>query len=200
MMKSGGLSLMSWKGLIGQDKTVGFLESAIKSGKVDRGFLFLGPEGSGRRFLSLRFAQALNCLKNDASPCLDCLSCRKIENSIHPDVHWVSTEPKATEIKIDQMRELIRQIYYKPFEGRRKVFVILEAEKMNEESANCLLKTLEEPPLNSVLVITASNAEALPSTVISRCHVMKLSSPGLAEVERVLKENFQVRPEEANFL
>jgi DNA polymerase III delta prime subunit len=110
-----------------------------------------------------------------------CISCRKIENNIYPDVFWVRPPEDSSSTKIEQIRELRHQISLKPYEGRWKVFIINDADLMTEEAANCLLKTLEEPPGSSVVILVTTNIGALLPTIMSRCQVVKFEPPGQAD-------------------
>lgn len=190
---------MSFQDIKGQDRAVHFFKSALRSRMVSSAYLFSGPEGSGKRLLAHTLSKALNCLKGDGDSCDSCESCLKIENKNHPDVVWIDMALDKEGIGIGQVRELQRQINLKPYEGRQKVFIIQNAHLMTQDAANCLLKTLEEPPGDSVIILITSKPEELLSTVRSRCKHIKLDMLALAlKVELTRKRGFS--EEEALFL
>ena len=151
------------------------LKTAIKNGRVAHAYILAGPKGCGRSLLARDFAKALNCQNAENAPCGSCASCRKIDNNIHPDVLWVRKEEDDSEIKIEKIRWLGSRIILKPYEGKYKIFIIEDAELMSPEAANSFLKTLEEPPPDSVLVLIAGETKSLPATIISRCQTVRLN-------------------------
>jgi DNA polymerase-3 subunit delta' len=165
---------MGFARIVGQERAVAVLKRAIEQGRLPHGLLFTGPQGVGRFLTAVTVAKALNCLgdvKGDA--CDQCLPCRKIEKGVHPDVHVFT--PDGATIKIDQVRDLMRETTLKPYEGRRKVFLVDQAETMTEQGQNALLKTLEEPPGAPILILIAPQAQALLPTVVSRCREVRFS-------------------------
>jgi len=160
---------MSFNEIIGQELAVDILKKAMGERRLAHAYLFIGPEGTGKALLARVFAKALNCEKGEIEPCGECVSCKKIEGNIHPDVVILSPEGKSSQIGIDPIRRIGEATSLKPYEGRTKVFVIDGADKMTEEAANSLLKTLEEPPRDTVLLLLASNMFRLQPTIVSRC-------------------------------
>ncbi|OGX29841.1 MAG: DNA polymerase III subunit delta' [Omnitrophica WOR_2 bacterium RIFCSPHIGHO2_01_FULL_49_10] len=160
---------MSFNKVIGQELAVDLLKKAIEEKRLAHAYLFIGPDGVGKSLLAKIFAKALNCEKQTAEACDECVPCKKIEGNIHPDVITVSPEGKSSQIGIDAIRKIEKAMSLKPYEGRTKVFTIDGADKMTEEAANSLLKTLEEPPKETVLVLLASNMFKLQPTIVSRC-------------------------------
>lgn len=181
---------MPFKDVLGQRLAVDLIKRAIGERRLAHAYLFIGPDGVGKSLLARTFAKSLNCERGDAEPCDECVSCRKIEERNHPDVRWFtykigekrsnandgwirpdSLEPnkKSPRISIDMIRFLQQAMSLKPYEGRTKVYVIDGADNMTEEAANCLLKTLEEPPKDTILILLASNMFRLMPTIISRC-------------------------------
>ena len=157
----------------GHSRQVRILKSMLASGQLPHAFLFTGIEGIGKRTVATGFVKALNCLTLPDDFCGQCLQCSKIDKQVHPDVMIV--EPEKNVLKIEQMRELQQEIIYKPLEGKKKAVIIDAAEKMNAQAANCLLKTLEEPPEDTVLVLIAHSVSDMLPTVLSRCQRLHFS-------------------------
>ena len=171
-----------WR-LAGHDWVVDMLNSSLAEGRVSHAYLFTGLPGIGKSTLALNLAQALLCEAKD-KPCGDCEPCRKTLKGIHPDVRLVDLryqarireEPEEAqkELGIDTIRSVTQEAGLKPFEARRKILVIPDAENMTTQAANALLKTLEEPPSHVVLVLTAADTRLLLPTIVSRCQVLAL--------------------------
>lgn len=173
---------MSFSVVVGQEGAKEVLGRTLASERVAHGYCFLGPSGVGRKLTALAFAQALNCLAEEGRPCGACLACRKIATGNHPDVRVIV--PDGLTLKIEQARELEREVSYRPLEGRFKVYVLDDAERMTLPTANALLKTLEEPPPQVVLILICRNPRLLPLTVLSRCQIVRFRP--LAEEEFVV--------------
>lgn len=192
---------MSFKGIKGQDKAIEILRRSVENGRVGHAYIFLGPAGVGKFTTALAFAQALNCpAAKGGEACGECPSCRKILKSNHPDVFAVRPEKDSTSIKIEQMRELIRALGLKPYEGKKKVYIIDGAEAMTPETSNALLKTLEEPPPDSVLILVAENLDNLFSTVVSRSQVVRFFPLSADDVSEILVKEYGVDQERAGVL
>jgi DNA polymerase-3 subunit delta' len=191
--------------LIGQERTVAWLEQGLKRGRVSHAYLFLGPPHIGKTSLAICLAQALNC-KDLASPCGQCASCRRIAAGKHTDVQIIKLlkNPEdgkdAKEISIDQIKDLQQQANLPPYEGIYKVFIIAEAERLSTEASNRLLKTLEEPPAHVVIILLASAEERLLPTVISRCQRLDLRPIPAAQLEKALIEREDVEADLAKRL
>jgi DNA polymerase-3 subunit delta' len=168
--------LGGFRGLIGQERAVRVLQRGITTGRTSHAYLFAGPEGVGKRTAALALAQALNCQQGDAvdDGCGLCQSCRKIAKGLHPDVQVV--EPDGATLKIDQIRALEADAALRPYEGKRKIFILQDADKITEQAANSLLKTLEEPPGWTVLILLATTPSSLPLTIVSRCQTVLFSA------------------------
>lgn len=165
---------MSWATIVGQPLALRLLRQAVSADKVAHAYLFVGPEGVGKRTLALELARTLNCLAPSADGACDtCASCRKIAAvpSTHPDVRVIA--PEGRFIKTDQIRELQEEMYARPSEGRWRVAIIDGADRMNPEAGNRILKLLEEPPAYAVLILVTHNLSGVLPTLISRCQVVK---------------------------
>jgi len=191
---------VSFSDIKGQDKAIKFLKTAIRNNKVSHAYVFAGPKGVGRSLLAKNFAKALNCVDKDIIPCDRCLSCRKIDKDLHPDVKWIRKDEDSGQIRISQIRELESQIVLKPYEGKYKVFIIVDAELMNIEAANSFLKTLEEPPINSSLILIAERPKDLLPTIASRCQVVWLMPLETDRLKSILVSEYGMSREKAGFL
>ncbi len=183
--------------VIGHEWAVEFLRSALGRGRVAHAYLFVGPPHIGKRALTLHFAQALNC-PSEARPCGECSSCRRVSRGLHPDVRVIEAEGGT--IKIEQIREMQREVALSPFEGRYKIYIVPEIERASLAALNCFLKTLEEPPPHVVLLLTSTDLSLLPETVISRCQVLSLHPLPSARIEEALKEHWGVEAGRARLL
>lgn len=178
---------MPFSDVIGQDRAVSVLKRSIALERVAHAYLFSGIEGCGKRKTALAMVQAVFCGKEDA--CGVCPSCKKIANGQHPDLHIL--EPDGAFIKIDQIRELQKELAYRPFEAPKKACIIDGAEKLNLSSGNALLKTLEEPPGNALMILITSERSAVLQTILSRCQTLDFQPLPAEMVEaRLLREQF----------
>ncbi|MBI5181767.1 MAG: DNA polymerase III subunit delta' [Nitrospirae bacterium] len=195
---------MGFNNIIGHDKIIGRLKKALEKNEFASAYLFFGDESIGKRLTAIAFARAMNCLTAAADACGACISCQKIEKGIHPDVRIIApeaemavaetnTESKGSEkkskvIKIEQIRAIQNEMAYPPFEGKKRVFIIDNADRMNTEAANSLLKTLEEPARDSIIILVTSRPGYLPHTIISRCQGVRFAAPPTYAVKRLLME------------
>ena len=160
-----------------QKQVVELLQRSLERGRLAHAYLFTGHQLAELGALARTLAKTLNCQKpvrrapgGPAIDCCDeCQSCRKIDADNHPDVHWVRPESKSRVITIDQMRELMREIHLKPNEAEYKAAVIEAADRLNTQAANAFLKTLEEPPAKSVLILLTTEPQRMLETIVSRC-------------------------------
>jgi hypothetical protein len=184
---------MPWE-LIGLDKIKAAFSDMLRTNKVPHALLLLGAAGSGKLSLSLALAQALNCEapSADFSPCLKCLSCRKTIEGIHPDVTILEPKGKLEILPIDDVRALRSALNFKPYEGRCKVAIIRGAHNFREESGGALLKTLEEPAPNTVIILNALSEAAVMTTLVSRCVRLKVPPvPRSLIIESLAKKGFR---------
>jgi len=185
---------MPFREIVGHRRQIGLLRRASASGTLPPSLIFSGPEGVGKRTVALAVAQALNCLNrpvagsaNAGDACGTCPSCSKIARRIHPDVLIV--EPGETgSIKVEQARGVMDQLAYRPFEGRARVVIIDAADQMVDHAQNALLKTLEEPPAATVLVLVTPQPDLLLPTIRSRCCQVRFAPLASRDIAQVLVE------------
>jgi len=175
---------MAFSEVIGHQRPLQILRRVIDTGRVHHAYLFTGMEGIGKRLAALNMAKALNCVNQAGEACDHCRSCQLIAKGMHPDI--ILIEPTGESIKIEQIRELERSIAFKPYEARWRVILIDGAEQLTREAANALLKTLEEPPPRTTIILSAITTETLPPTVVSRCQRIRFSPLSREEVNKVL--------------
>jgi DNA polymerase-3 subunit delta' len=189
---------MSWQGVHGQDEVVEQFRRALRRGRLASSFLFVGPEGIGKRTFALKLAQSLLCPTRPEElldPCGTCPACIQVAARTHPDLEIVAKPADRSSLPLElligdkehRMREgLCHNIAMKPFMGGRKIALIDDADYLNAEGANCLLKTLEEPPPRSVLIlISTSPAKQLP-TIRSRCQLIRFQPLATDTVAKIL--------------
>ena len=200
---------MSFAEIIGQEKAIRILTGALERNRLASSYILCGEPGIGKKLTALNFAKALNCLKDrDASgvmpdesflspiahrlsptahpdACDQCESCLKINSGSHPDLLLVA--PEDRQIKIDEIRLIDDALSFRPFEGRKKIVIVDDADTMNIAAANAFLKTLEEPPGDSVLVLLSSRPDRLPATIRSRCSRVNFFALSLEPCKQVLR-------------
>jgi len=193
-------------GLVGHEWAVRALASSLANERVAHAYLFTGPHAIGKTTLARRLAQAWNCT-GALAPCGECPACQKIARDRHPDVQIIEGVPVGYKfdeksppppprvndwerriLKIDQIRAVQHDISRAPFEGRWRVIILRRFEEANEEAANAFLKTLEEPPSHTRLILTARDANLLLPTIASRCQVFPLRPLTPAQIETALIE------------
>ncbi len=182
-------------GVIGHDSTLATLAHHISARRVKHAYLFTGARAIGKHTLAVAFARAMLCTEPN-SPCSEanlCRSCMLISTGKHPDVRMLApvTTGKIVhraKIGIDPIRELIRQFSLRPLEAQRRVAIITDFESAGRAAADALLKTLEEPPGNGVIVLTAESGADLPSTIVSRCARLSLRPLSHSLVRQALSE------------
>jgi len=175
-----------FKDIKGQAQAIKILQKEIATSSISGAYLFAGPSGVGKTLTALTFAKALNCKKEEMDSCDECSSCRKIDHQNHPDVRIIA--PENDSIKIEQIRNLKKESSYKLYEGRKKVWIIDEADKFGLAAANSILKILEEPPPQTVLILISQTKEELLPTILSRCEVIRFFPLPLQEIEKIIAQ------------
>src|SRR5579859_1738579 len=192
--------------ITGHEHAIDLLRRTLAAQQVRHAYLFTGPDHIGKTLLALRFAQALLCTEGPdptvapQEPCNMCLSCRKILHGNHPDQHIISRSPDKQFILIEQIRELQSESARKTLEGRRNIFIIEDAHEMNPAAANCLLKTLEEPESDVILLLTTSDPGLLLPTILSRVQQITMHLITATQIKTALEKQWEVNQDEATLI
>jgi DNA polymerase-3 subunit delta' len=177
------------------------LQQRRAQGRLAHALMFVGPAGIGKHQLAERFAQSLLCAQPhaDGQPCGHCHACSLYAAGTHPDLFRLSPEEDSKNIRIDQIRALIEGMSLSSHYGRHKVVILNPADAMNIAAANALLKTLEEPPADTILLLVTDRPSFLPATIRSRCQTLRLALPARDEAQAWLATQLG-NPEEAAVL
>ena len=192
--------------IVGHEHAIDLLRRTLAAQQVRHAYLFTGPEHIGKTLLAHRFAQTLLCTGGSdlhvapLDACNTCLSCRKVLHGNHPDLHIISRASDKQFILIEQVRALQSDSARKTLEGRRNVFIIQGAHEMNLQAANCLLKTLEEPEPDVVLLLTAPDPGLLLPTILSRVQQVPMHLLTSLQIKTALEQQWEVKPEEATLI
>lgn len=170
--------MRGWNEILGHRRVLSVLERAIDNGRLHHAFLFTGPDGVGKASLAYTLTAALNCTRGDGEgfqpPCGTCPTCRRIAANQHPDLHVLEPTGRTVRtLKIDAVRGLQKVLVSTPYEARRRVVLLNDAHLMTEEAANALLKTLEEPPDRTLLILVTDQPQRLLDTIRSRCQRLR---------------------------
>ena len=175
---------MAFKNLPKQTQGVQLLQRSLARGRLGHAYLFTGDVLEELELLARTLAKTLNCqhpvkIEGVATDCCDeCLSCRKIDGETHADIHWARPESKSRIVTVEQMRDLMQQIQLKPTEAEYKVSIIAAADRLNTQAANAFLKTLEEPPPKSILILLSTEPSRILETILSRCLRLNFAGDG----------------------
>lgn len=207
---------MSFKDIKGQDKPIQILKEHIRRSRLSKSYLFIGPDGVGKKLVAKTLAKALNCENGDVTSPLDscdsCTSCLKIEKNQHPDVYLIDASTPldfsqdqtdntdSSAIKIGHIRQLQKDISLKPYEAKLKVFIIDNCHNLTAAASNALLKILEEPPDKSLIIMISAKSSLLFKTIISRCQVLRFLPLARSELEDILRKDYSLDKGLAHFL
>ena len=164
---------MAWSETVGQPFAVRVIRAHLSSGRIPPAYLFVGPEGVGKRLVALELAKAFNCEHADHDVCDQCGSCRRIAGGVHPDVRVLQPHGASATIRIDEVRAVIAQAALRPFMARCGVVILDGAERLTEEAANSLLKVIEEPSTRIRFCVISAQPSACLPTIVSRCQVLR---------------------------
>ena len=196
----------AFKDIVGHEQIIEHLQNAITMDKVSHAYILNGPDKSGKMMIAEAFAQTLQCEavnkkleelageteserienKFTAEPCMECHSCKQAAGKNQPDIIYVSHE-KPNTISVDDIRtQLNNDIVIKPYSSKHKIYIVDEAEKMNQQAQNALLKTIEEPPAYAVILLLTTNAESFLPTILSRCVTLNLKAVPDEKIKKFL--------------
>ncbi len=184
--------------VIGHEWALDLLAQAITAGRLSHAYLFTGPAQVGKTTLARAFSQALLCAEGGGAPCGRCRPCQRISLGRYPDVQLIAAEKNV--IQIDQVRALRGDAALSPLEGRYRVFIIREIERATLPAANALLKTLEEPAPQVILLLTSARRDQVLPTILSRCQIVSLRPLPLEQVQDALETRWHVEAERAALL
>lgn len=178
--------------IVGHEQIIEHLKNAITMDKVSHAYIFNGPEYSGKMMLAESFAMALQCEEHNPEACMNCRSCKQAADRNQPDIIYVSHE-KPNTISVDDIRQqLNNDIVIKPYSSKYKIYIVDEAEKMNPQAQNALLKTIEEPPAYAVIMLLTTNADSFLQTILSRCITLNLKSVKDETIRKYLMSHYQI--------
>lgn len=184
--------MAGFQSIIGNESMIEHLRNAITMDKVSHAYIINGPKDSGKKMMAEAFAMALQCEEPGADPCLECHSCKQAMNHNQPDIIYLSHE-KPNTISVSDIREQLNQtIDIRPYSSRRKVYIVSEAEKMNVQAQNALLKTIEEPPAYAVILLLTTNADAFLPTIRSRCVTLNIKAVPDEQIKAYLMRQLKV--------
>jgi DNA polymerase III subunit delta' len=184
---------VSWKRVRGHEQLVRDFQQVIRRGRLGHAYLFVGPEGVGKKLFATELAKALLCEASDAAEVLDacdhCPACAQVDAESHPDFQSIGLPEDKHEFPIDLMQQLIGHLALKPARGKHRVAIIDDADDLNEEAANCFLKTLEEPPPRSLLILIGTSPDRQFATIVARCQLIRFAPlPKELVAERLVSE------------
>lgn len=177
---------MALSDVVGHQKQLEVLRGALKKERLHHAYLFLGPEGVGKKTVALALAMAVQCQELAHDSCGRCDGCVRVQRSNHPDVRLVAPLSGRKEITIQQVRELERELGLRPFYGRKRIAIVDPASLMNASAQSALLKTLEEPPTDSILILVSPSRGRLLPTLVSRCLRLSFAPLPVAEIQGFL--------------
>lgn len=178
--------------IVGHEQIIEHLQNAIEADKVSHAYILNGPDKAGKMMLAKAFAQTLQCEEGGIEPCMECHSCKQAMSGNQPDIIYVRHE-KPNTISVDDIRTQINNdIVVKPYSSKRKIYIVDEAEKMNQQAQNALLKTIEEPPAYAVLLLLTTNADTFLPTILSRCVRLNLKAVRDEQIKDFLMKKHQL--------
>ncbi|MCK9527698.1 MAG: DNA polymerase III subunit delta' [Syntrophales bacterium] len=191
-------TIMPFSNIYGHERQIALLNNSLAMNRVAQSYLFYGMAGLGKKTVAASFARALNCRGTERDSGEQCSSCRTIVSGNHPDV--LRVVPRGAFIRIEDIRDVAKGMRFRPMEGRRRVVIIEDADRMNNAAANAFLKTLEEPSPDNVLIVITSRCESLPKTILSRCQKVRFNPLPPNAVEAYLRERLGLDEDEAKLL
>jgi len=189
--------MLDFQDILGQDPVRQYLASAAESDRVSHAYLLSGEQGLGKRALAKAFARRLLCENRGQAPCGRCHACIQVEADTHPDLVWIRHEKPGT-IGVEEVRRgLCEEAMIRPYSGRRRIFILPDAELMTPQAQNAALKTIEEPPDYAVILLLTGREEALLETILSRTVKLRLRPVPEGVIISWLREKKQIPATEA---
>ncbi len=184
--------MAGFQDIIGHNQIVEHLKNAIRMEKISHAYILNGESNAGKMMLAEAFATALQCESHGDESCMNCRSCRQAAEHNQPDIIYVTHE-KPNVISVDDIRhQLNNDIVIKPYSSKYKVYIVDEAEKMNIQAQNALLKTIEEPPAYGVILLLTTNADSFLPTILSRCITLNLKSVNEDLIKSYLMKKYHI--------
>lgn len=178
--------------IIGHEQIIQHWKNAIQMDKISHAYILNGPDKAGKMMLAEAFAMTLQCEHGGTEPCMECRSCKQALNRNQPDIIYVTHEKPNTLAVSDIRSQLVNDIEVKPYSSKYKIYIVDEAEKMNPQAQNALLKTIEEPPAYAVILLLTTNADAFLPTILSRCVTLNLKVVADDLIKKYLMEKQKV--------
>ena len=190
---------MDFQHIIGHEDIIRHFKCSIEQDRVGHAYIICGEDESGRSSLAFSFAKTLQCEAHEADPCNECPSCKKADSGNHPDIITVQHE-KPNVISVDEIREqVVQTMDIRPYSGKYKIYIINDAQLMNPQAQNALLKTIEEPPAYGIVILITNSLERLLPTIISRCITLSTKPVKERDGEEYLKEHYELDDKKARF-
>ena len=190
---------MRFDAVLGHEQPKSLMSNVLQGNRIGHAYLFSGPDGVGKTRFAIEVAKALLCRKEGAPHESDCADCRTIDQNNHPDFFIVQAEEEKRYIVIDQARAMGQALSLRPVQSPRRVAIIREADRMNEQTANAFLKTLEEPPAYTALILTSARSRSLLDTIRSRCQEMRFGPLSPDHIREILTRHGGFSDEEIVF-
>ncbi|MBW2504698.1 MAG: DNA polymerase III subunit delta' [Deltaproteobacteria bacterium] len=187
---------MTFNQILGHDRQKEILLQALARNRLAHAYLFSGPDGIGKRLVALALTRAIVC--HEQRGCGDCAACRKIDHHNHPDLHLL--EASGSAIKIEDVRSIQRELNFRPLEASRKICLIDQADLMTASASNALLKTLEEPRGNALIILLTAHPNRLLETIRSRCQRLPFHRHPTSRIQNELERQLDLEPNEAHIL
>lgn len=191
--------MKNFSDIIGNDKVIEHLQNAIELNKVSHAYILNGDRGCGKKTIASVFAKTLQCREGGRVPCGKCTSCMQSDSGNQPDIKWVTHEKPGVVGVEDVRQQLVGDMQIKPYSSKYKIYIIDEAEKMNIQAQNAILKTIEEPPAYGIIILLTTNADLFLPTILSRCIRLDIKPVNTGLVEKYLADNCGVSTYKAHF-
>ena len=192
---------MSFAEIIGQEDAKNLLKNAVTSGNHSHAYIFSGEKGSGKMMLAEAFATMLQCENPTDDACLECHSCKQSISRNNPDIIYVKREEGKANISVDVVREqIVNDVDIKPYSNKYKIYIVDEAERMNQQAQNAILKTIEEPPEYTIIILLTANHNAFLQTILSRCVLIQMKSVDTESIKSILKNRYETVDYQANMV